>query len=148
MKRSEDDASILALNTNRNTWSKVKSIFLSLGPGIIIASLVFGPSKMTIASKLGSQYAYDLLWIIVVAMFFMAIFTIMGARIGVATKQSLLTTIKQKWGQSRCYRSRNWDLSGYRFLSGRKFGRCGNSTRRGNGHIYIGLDHFLQLVGY
>ena len=99
MKRSEDDASILALNTNKNTWSKVKSIFLSLGPGIIIASLVFGPSKMTITSKLGSQYAYDLLWIIVVAMFFMAIFTIMGARIGVATKQSLLNTIKQKWGK-------------------------------------------------
>ncbi len=80
--------------------SKFKKLFLSLGPGIIIASLVFGPSKMTITSKLGSEYGYSLLWIIVVAMFFMAVFTIMGARIGVATKQSLLTTIRQKWGNA------------------------------------------------
>src|SRR6476660_1164779 len=98
MKRSEN-ASSAAATAEKSTWSKVKTIFLSLGPGIIIASLVFGPSKMTITSKLGSQYAYDLLWIIVVAMFFMAIFTIMGARIGVATKQSLLSTIRQKWGK-------------------------------------------------
>lgn len=83
---------------DKNWTSRLKSIFLSLGPGIIIASLVFGPSKLTITSKLGSEYGYDLLWIIVVAMFFMAVFTIMGARIGVATKQSLLTTIRQKWG--------------------------------------------------
>jgi manganese transport protein len=78
--------------------SSLKRVFLSIGPGIIIASLVFGPSKMTITSKLGSEYGYQLLWIIVVAMFFMGTFTIMGARIGVATKQSLLTTIRQKWG--------------------------------------------------
>lgn len=97
MKRSEP-ATTATLNTDKSTWGKIKSIFLSLGPGIIIAAVVFGPSKMTITSKLGAQYGYSLLWIVVVAMFFMTVFTIMGARIGVATKQSLLTTIRQKWG--------------------------------------------------
>jgi manganese transport protein len=77
----------------------IKRGLLSLGPGIITAALVFGPSKMTITSKLGAVYGYSLLWIIAVAIFFMTIFTVMAARIGVATRQSLLTSIRQKWGR-------------------------------------------------
>ncbi|MEQ7801631.1 Nramp family divalent metal transporter [Pedobacter sp. ASV1-7] len=80
--------------------STLKKGLLSLGPGIITAALVFGPSKMTITSKLGSDYGYNLLWIVGVAIFFMAIFTLMGARIGVASNQSLLNTIRLKWGNS------------------------------------------------
>ena len=76
----------------------VKSILLSLGPGIITAALVFGPSKMTITSKLGAQYGYILLWVVAVAIFFMTVFTTLSARIGVATNLSLLTTIRYKWG--------------------------------------------------
>src|SRR5687768_7518155 len=71
----------------------------SLGPGIITAALVFGPSKMTITSKLGAEYGYALLWIVAVAIFFMTIFTVMSARIGEATSQSLLSAIRQKWGK-------------------------------------------------
>lgn len=71
----------------------------SLGPGIIVAALVFGPSKMTITSKLGAVYGFSLLWIVVVAIFFMFIFTSMSGRIGIATTQSLLSTIRQKWGK-------------------------------------------------
>ena len=78
----------------------MKNWFLSLGPGIITAALVFGPSKMTITSKMGADYGYSLLWIVVAAIFFMTIFTIMGARIGVATNHSLLTTIRHKWGNT------------------------------------------------
>ena len=70
----------------------------SLGPGMITAALVFGPSKMTITSKLGAVYGYSLLWIVVVAILFMAVFTAMSTRIGVATDQSLLASVKQKWG--------------------------------------------------
>ncbi|MGV3502775.1 MAG: Nramp family divalent metal transporter [Adhaeribacter sp.] len=77
----------------------LKTALLSLGPGIITAALVFGPSKMTITSKLGAVYGYSLLWIIAVAIFFMTIFTVMGARIGVAARQSLLATIRLKWGK-------------------------------------------------
>jgi len=80
--------------------TSLKSGLLSLGPGIITAALVFGPSKMTITSKLGAVYGYSLLWIVAVAIFFMAIFTVMGARIGVATRQSLLSIIRQKWGKA------------------------------------------------
>ncbi len=54
---------------------------------------------MTITSKLGAVYGYSLLWIVVVAIFFMTVFTTMSARIGVATQQSLLSTIRLKWGK-------------------------------------------------
>lgn len=69
-----------------------------LGPGIITAALVFGPSKMTITSKMGAEFSYSLIWIIVVAIFFMLIFTNMSARIGESNAESLLTLINRKTG--------------------------------------------------
>lgn len=70
----------------------------SLGPGIITAALVFGPGSLTLTSKLGSLYGYDLLWVLVVSTLLMMSFTSMGARIGLATNRSLLQTFKAKWG--------------------------------------------------
>jgi manganese transport protein len=70
----------------------------SLGPGIITAAIVFGPSKMTITSKLGAQYGFAMLWLVIVAMYFMVLFTSMASRIGLSTQQSLLSLIRDKWG--------------------------------------------------
>src|SRR5215217_1969922 len=70
----------------------------SLGPGMITAALVFGPSKLTITSKMGALYGYSLLWLVFAAIFFMAVFTNMTTRIGVATDISLLATVRKKWG--------------------------------------------------
>jgi glucose/arabinose dehydrogenase/Mn2+/Fe2+ NRAMP family transporter/mono/diheme cytochrome c family protein len=78
---------------------KWKTALMSLGPGMITAALVFGPSKITITSMLGATFGFDMLWIVVVAIFFMIIFTSMSSRIGLATKESLLTTISRKWGR-------------------------------------------------
>jgi len=72
---------------------------LSLGPGIITAALVFGPSKITITSKLGAVYGYSLLWIVAVAILFMAVFTNIGERIGLADSRSLLSIIREKWSK-------------------------------------------------
>lgn len=74
--------------------------WMALGPGIITAALVFGPSKMTITSRLGAEYAYDMLWIVVIAIVFMLVFTGMGARIGLSNQDSLLTLIRNKWGKA------------------------------------------------
>ncbi|WP_118193478.1 Nramp family divalent metal transporter [Albibacterium indicum] len=73
---------------------------LSLGPGIITAALVFGPSKITITTKLGAVYGYSLLWIVAVAILFMAVFTNIGERIGLADSRSLLTIIREKWSKA------------------------------------------------
>lgn len=70
-----------------------------MGPGIITAALVFGPGSLTITSKLGAVYGYRLLWVIVIATILMMAFTGMAARIGIATRQSLLGTFRDKWGR-------------------------------------------------
>jgi Mn2+/Fe2+ NRAMP family transporter len=71
----------------------------SMAPGIITAALVFGPSKITITTKLGAEYGFSLLWVIFVAIFFMVLFTGMSARIGLASDRSLLGLIGDKWGR-------------------------------------------------
>ncbi|MGE8243762.1 MAG: Nramp family divalent metal transporter, partial [Sphingobacterium sp.] len=71
-----------------------------LGPGIITAALVFGPSKMTITSKMGADYGFSLLWVVVVAICFMTVFTNMAARIGIARDESLLALIRNKFGKT------------------------------------------------
>ncbi|GAB3169431.1 divalent metal cation transporter [Telluribacter humicola] len=70
-----------------------------MGPGIITAALVFGPGSLTLASKIGSLYAYQLLWVGIVAAFFMIVFTRMAARIGLSGEATLLTVIRDKWGK-------------------------------------------------
>jgi len=77
----------------------MKRLLNILGPGIITAALVFGPSKMTITSKMGADYEYSLLWIVLVALFFMGIYTAMCSRIGVVHDKSLLTLIKERFGK-------------------------------------------------
>ncbi len=71
----------------------------TIGPGLIVAALVFGPSKLTITSKIGANFQYGLLWIIIVAIFFMAIYTLIAERIGLASDRSLLSMIGEKWGK-------------------------------------------------
>ncbi|QQS96208.1 Nramp family divalent metal transporter [Sphingobacterium spiritivorum] len=88
------------MSTQPTNTPKAKINLLSvLGPGIITAALVFGPSKMTITSKMGADYGYDLLWVIILAIFFMMVFTTMAARIGAQHSDSLLTLIKNKFGK-------------------------------------------------
>lgn len=77
----------------------MKKILHVLGPGIITAALVFGPSKMTITSKMGADYAYSLMWIVVVALFFMGIYTAMCSRIGATQSKSLLSLIKENFSK-------------------------------------------------
>src|SRR5690606_1054348 len=66
---------------------------------MITAALVFGPSKVAFTSKMGADFGFALTWVIVVAIFFMAIFTAMAARIGMASDVSFLTLIRRKWGR-------------------------------------------------
>ena len=120
-----------------------------LGPGIITAALVFGPSKMTITSKMGAEFSYSLIWIIVVAIFFMLIFTNMSARIGQHNESSLLSLIKKKTG--------NWAgiVIGLGIFSVATSFQAGNSTGLGiaigeatgtNANIWIVLFNLLGIV--
>lgn len=81
------------------TTPPLKRWLLALAPGLVTAAIVFGPSKVTITSKMGAIYGYDLLWVVVVAIFFMVVFTGIASRIGLATHQSLLCTIRDRFGK-------------------------------------------------
>lgn len=81
------------MESNKKNWLR------SVIPGIVTAALVFGPSKMTITSQLGSHYGYALLWIVAVAIVFMRVYTGMASRIGMATNASILDIIRQKRGK-------------------------------------------------
>jgi len=80
-------------------FRKIKSFFKSLGPGFIIASVVLGPGSITVASRIGSEYGYAFLWVIVISMVFMITYTSMGARFGVVNSKSILQSIADTYGR-------------------------------------------------
>lgn len=88
------------IQSNVQTKPKSASWVKSLGPAIITAALVVGPGSVTLTSKMGAMYGYQMLWVIVLSVLFMMSFTEMSARIGMATNQSLLATVRQKWGRA------------------------------------------------
>ncbi len=66
---SKDISLTTTAPVKKGILSSFRKWILSLGPGIITAAVVFGPSKMTITSKMGAVYGYSLLWIVVIAIF-------------------------------------------------------------------------------
>ena len=83
------------MSANKIKYNWIRSI----GPGLIVAALVFGPSKLTITSKMGANYEYNLLWVIAIAIFFMAVYTLIAERIGNASDKTLLSMIGERWGK-------------------------------------------------
>ncbi len=61
----------------RGAWRR------SVGPGIITASVVFGPGSLLTSSQVGATYRYELLWLLAVTAVLMGTYTAMAARIGV-----------------------------------------------------------------
>ncbi len=86
------------MNQSNRPSSKFSNWLAYLGPGIITAALVFGPGSLTITSKLGASYQYQLVWVIVISTILMMAFTSMGARIGIASNHSLLDAFRTRWG--------------------------------------------------
>jgi manganese transport protein len=79
---------------------KINDYTRALGPGLITAALVLGPGTLTVTSKLGSQFEFQLLWVIPVAVAFMSAFTVMSARYGFFNSSSLMETIGMQHGKS------------------------------------------------
>jgi len=77
----------------------IKNAFRSIGPGLIIASVVLGPGSITVASRIGSEYGYAFLWVLVIATVFMITYTSMSARFGVTHEESMLQALSQHYGR-------------------------------------------------
>ena len=67
--------------SNRPWWRRI-------GPGLITACVVIGPGSILTSSKVGATDGYSMLWVVVVAVFLMAVYMRMGARLGVVSGDS------------------------------------------------------------
>ena len=76
----------------------MKRIFELIGPGFITAALVLGPGSLAVASKIGANYEFQLLWILPFCILFMGAFTVVSTRIGLTSATSLLSQIRLKYG--------------------------------------------------
>ena len=81
-------------------FRKIKNLLKSLGPGFIIASVVLGPGSITVASRIGSEFGYAFLWVIVISIVFMITYTSMAARFGVVNSKSMLQSMADTHGLS------------------------------------------------
>ena len=71
----------------------------SLGPGIITASVVFGPGSLMANSKLGSTYGYELLWLIGLTAVLMGTYLVMAARIGMSASGTPCQLVAARGGR-------------------------------------------------
>ena len=77
-----------------------KKLFGLVGPGFVTASLVLGPGSVTVASKTGALYGYDLMWWLAVLWVFMCAYTMMSFKIGAAAPQSVMTIVAGRFGRA------------------------------------------------
>ena len=88
------------MTTKIDTTKKIRiGAFLAvMGPGIIAGLSDDDPAGITTYSQLGAQFAYRMLWTLVISTFALILFQDLGARIGVVTRQGLIGLVRQKYG--------------------------------------------------
>jgi manganese transport protein len=78
---------------------KRKALFSLVGPALITAAVVLGPGSITTASKMGADFGYSLLWLMVPVCLFMCCYTVMGARFGAVSESSFLEIVAARFGR-------------------------------------------------
>ncbi len=76
-----------------------KRILSSLGPAIITASVVLGPGSILSASKIGHTYAYQMSWVLVIAVIMMIAMTALSARLGIQLKGTICDELAERAGR-------------------------------------------------
>ena len=76
-----------------------RGLLRSIGPAIIIASVVLGPGSILTSSKVGVEHGYSMVWVLVAASALMVCMTALGARLGVVLKQTPCEEIAQRVGR-------------------------------------------------
>ena len=66
-----------------------------VGPGVLAGLSDDDPAGITTYSILGAKYGYELLWVLAVSTVALIIFHLVGARMGVVTRQGLLTLLRE-----------------------------------------------------
>jgi Mn2+/Fe2+ NRAMP family transporter len=75
------------------------SIWKSIGPALITASVVIGPGSILSVSKIGHQFGYQMTWVLVLAILLMISMTALSARLGVTLDNTLCEELAQRAGR-------------------------------------------------
>ncbi len=75
------------------------SLLRSVGPAIIVASVVLGPGSILTSSKVGCQYGYGMLWVLLMAGVLMFGMTALSARLGVTLEGTLCDELRRRAGR-------------------------------------------------
>jgi Mn2+/Fe2+ NRAMP family transporter len=73
-------------------------ILTLIGPAFVTAAVVLGPGSVSTASRMGCDFGYSLIWVMVPICLFMCCYTAMGARFGAVSEESLLGVVRNKYG--------------------------------------------------
>lgn len=76
-----------------------RPLIRSLGPAIIVASIVLGPGSILISSKVGCQFGYSMLWALLGAVVLMMAMTALGAHLGVIYPRTLCQEAAHRWNR-------------------------------------------------
>ena len=71
-----------------------------VGPGVLAGLSDDDPAGITTYSILGAKYGYELIWILALSTAALVAFHLLGARMGVVTRQGLLTLVRRRDGQA------------------------------------------------
>lgn len=71
----------------------------SVGPAIIVASVVLGPGSILTSSKVGTAFGMQLLWVVLLAGLLMAGTVALSARLGVTLEHSLCDEVAARLGR-------------------------------------------------
>jgi Mn2+/Fe2+ NRAMP family transporter len=71
----------------------------SIGPAIIIASVVLGPGSILLSSRVGAEYGYGMLWVLVLAVAMMVGLVALCARLGVIQDGSMCDELSESLGR-------------------------------------------------
>ena len=70
-----------------------------IGPGLITACVVIGPGSILTSSKVGAANGFQMLWVVVLAVVFMMVYTTLGAKLGVVAAESAGTLVTRRAGR-------------------------------------------------
>lgn len=79
--------------------STSKNWLRSTGPAIIVAAVVCGPGSILMCSKVGAQFEYSALWVLVVAAILMFATTVLAGRIGVVYEGTPCDELARRLGR-------------------------------------------------
>lgn len=92
---SQSPPDLTPADSQESFWSTLAS----LGPAIVVASVVLGPGSIMTSTKVGCQFGYDMLWIVPFSAFLMFAAVALSARLGSTIDGTICDELTRRCGR-------------------------------------------------